>query len=319
MESASQRSSAPLVGSDTLIEIVSYVGAAISLAAAGIVLDGRTDTPVRFIADAVLVAVLLGTGWAVGAHSSTFRRMNGVFLLLSALAFFELVSLFVGQMLGRQGTGPSFAKGVLVSAFALALWAVTKRSLQLVAVFFAIYYTVAVLVAPGSVNLFFGVPNLDRIAFVTWIYGWVWVLLSSRSIVEPRRTGAVLGSIAAIGGPLLFSDSRVLGDLLAIASAVVVVVLGEVDGDRAVGGVGVAGTLFAASVLIGEHVHSQGAAVLVLLLGLVLMGGAAAAARGGMGRGVPIVPGSGMPPPAPPAPEPPAPEPPAPEPPSHGG
>src|SRR5207245_3272458 len=100
-------------------------------------------------------------------------------------------------------------------------------------------------------------------------------------VLRPRKTAIVLGSIGAIFGPLLLvvNGKDVLGEILSIGGAVVLVFVGDAMEELVAGGLGIAGTLFTSAFIVGHHVTNQGPAIAVLVMGLVLLGGALAAAR----------------------------------------
>ena len=298
---------------ETLIEIAGYVGAAVGLAAAGVALSGANQA-VRFVADLLTVAVLFGAGWALSGYSDYYRRMRSVFWFISVGAASDLAGLIFNDVFNERGRTGGFLVGILTAAFAFALWRMSKRSLQLIALFFSAYLTLAVLVSPEVTPFVVvtGGPNFTALGLVTWIWGGVWVLAGWRELVQPKRTAMVLGTIAAIAGPLMLGDPRVLAELLALATAAALLVLGDALDDRAVAGLGIAGVILASSLLIAGNIHSELPALLALVVGLVLLAGAVAATRSSMAP--PAAPGGppatpGAPPATPPPPEPP-PEPP---------
>jgi hypothetical protein len=143
-------------------------------------------------------------------------------------------------------------------------------------------YTVLVGVLLPNLGAFLlGPPSLTGIAFMTWIFGWVVVAIGVSGLLSPRKTTIVLGSVGAILGPLLLlaNGSDVLGEILSIASAIVLVFLGDGIADRAAAGLGIAGTLLVSVIIVGRHVSDQGPAIGVLVLGLVLLAGALLTAR----------------------------------------
>ena len=157
---------------------------------------------------------------------------------------------------------------------------------------------------------YFGIPDLTGMAMLIWAFGGVWLFLAIRRIVGPVRTGMVLGSIAAIVGPLLFTRTRVAGELLSLATAGGLLVLGEWLGDRPVQGLGIAGLLLVSGGIVVEHAgDSTGGAIAALAAGILLL--AAALFVGGMGPrrpqgGASLPPAppplAGAPPPGPPGP-----------------
>jgi MFS family permease len=118
-------------------------------------------------------------------------------------------------------------------------------------------------------------------------------------VLVPRRTTLATGSIIAIVGPLFLiqGDTQVLGQVLSLLTAVAFLGAGAWFGERGMSGIGIAGVLVATSAIVATHVHEQGLAIAVLLIGLVMVGVAIVLART-----VPQVPASSATAPPPPAP-----------------
>jgi hypothetical protein len=170
-------------------------------------------------------------------------------------------------------------------------------SLQEIFLFLAVLAVLVSLVFPES--SIFGVPDFTGTAVLIWAFGGVWLFLAVRRIVEPVRTGMVLGSIAAIVGPLVFTRTRIAGEILSLATAAGLLVLGEWIGERAVQGIGIAGLLLVSAGVVIEHsADSMGGAIPALVGGILLLGAALMGSGVGPRRQPP--PTVGLPPAPPP-------------------
>src|SRR5438309_2761389 len=268
---------------EPIIEVAGYMGAAVSLAAAGIVLGDTAGSAVQILVDAITALVLLGAGVALSAESDSYRRMKSVFWFLSVFLMIDLAGTLFADTFGV--TSPRVVvtlTGLVGAAYALALWWNSRRSLQVVALLLATYVALVGLVFPDVGGFIFGAPDVSGVGFMTWIFGGLVVAAGILGVLNPRKTAIVLGSIGAIFGPLLLlvGDKDVLGEILSIGSAVVLIFLGDAMEELVAAGPGIAGTLFTSAIIVSHHVTNLGPAVAVLVVGLVLLGGALAAARG---------------------------------------
>jgi hypothetical protein len=304
----------PFVQRETVIEVVGYVGAAVGLSAAGIAIGESSGTGVQIAFDLITTGVLLVAGWAIGGESDALRRMKSVFWFLSVFGVADLFGVFFGDVLDLSGKSLVVVTGLVVTVYALALWWLSRRSLQVVALFLSGLVVLGGLVFP-DVNLLFGPPDLTGAAITSWLYGWAWVGIGATGAVQPRRSSIVLGSIAAIFAPLLFvaGGDAVLGEILSLASAIALLAIVQFGVERGPAGLAIAGILVISAAIVGDNVDDQGPAIAVLVLGLVLLGGAIVGVRSTMQppSGPPIAPpGPQVPPSGPPAPPPAPPAPP---------
>lgn len=268
---------------ETAVEILGYLGAAVGVAATLVAVAQVQDLSEGGALGITLVvtAGLLGAGYLFGLRPlERGQRMRSVLWFGAAEAWAVGVSIFVGEIVGLDGRGGAIVSSLLATAIGAALWWQLRRSLQEIFLFLAALAVVVSLVFPEP--SFFGVPDLTAMAVLTWAFGGVWVFLAIRRIVEPVRTGMVLGSIAAIAGPLVFTRTRIAGEVLSLATAAVLLVLGEWLGDRAVQGLGIAGLLLVSAGVVVEHAgDSTGGAVAALVVGILLL--AVALFASGMG------------------------------------
>lgn len=291
----------------TVIEFVGYVGAAVALTAASTVLGQEAGEGVRIVFDLITAGVLLAVGWAVGGRPEPYPRMQSVFWFVSVFAFVDLAGVVFGDVVdGLDERMTVFVVALLSALYAFALWWFLRRSLQALALLLTGYVAIVSLVVPDTVGAFiFGPPDLSTVGFVTWLLGAGLIVLGWLGWMTPRRTTMAVGSIFALFGPLLFliGGERIVGELLALATAFALMAVGAWLGELSVTGLGIAGTLIVSSTIVANHVSDEGPAIAVLVLGLLLLGAAILVARGIVG-GPPAL-ERGEPPAGPPA-EPPA-------------
>jgi hypothetical protein len=313
VDSTSSSSASSLTLRMNLIEIVGYVGAAIGLSATGIALGETSGTGVRIVTVVVFVGLLLCAGAAIGARAhDRFLRMRSIFWFLSVLAFTDLASLVVVDGLDVQGKSVPLLTSILVTAFGFALWSMSRRSLQVIAVLIAadIALVIAVFQEPGG---FIPIPNLTPPAVVSWLFGVAVLIAGARDVLTPRRSAIVVGGVIAILSPLFIDFDFVgggsvslVGEILALLTAFALLAVGETMGERPPAGLGIAGTLFVTAAIVGDNIHEQGSGIGALVAGLFLLAGALFAIRGTEAEMVtppPIPPTPSMPPtpPEPPA------------------
>lgn len=267
----------------TVVEFVGYAGAAVALTAALTVLGETVSEGVRIVFDLVTGAVLLGAGWAIAGRPEPNPRMQSVFWFVSVFAVVDLAGALFGEVIGGLDERMVvFVSGLIAAAYSFSLWWMLRRTLQALALIVSAWVAIVALVAPGPGTFIFGPPDLSAVGFVTWLIGAAVIVLGWLGWLAPRRTTLVVGSILALLGPLLFliGGERIVGELLALATAFALMAAGEWLGERGVTGLGIAGTLIVASTIVANHVEGEGWAVGALILGLLLLGGAILFARG---------------------------------------
>jgi hypothetical protein len=266
---------------ETVIEIVGYAAAAAALTAAGIALGESAGTGVQIAFDVVLTAVLFAAGWALTSDVDIYARMRSIFWFLSVIGVVDLAATLFGDVFDLTNARTLVILTALVGVlYAVALWWLSRRSLQAIALIVLAYLVVLAAVFPTP-DLASGVPDVTALALVTLALGLATVFAGLFGILGPRKTTVALGSIAAIVGPLLFlaNGHDVLAEVLSLVVAVLLIGAGDVWGERVAAGLGIAGLLIVTAVLVTTNVTGQGAAIAVLVVGLVILGGAILAAR----------------------------------------
>lgn len=306
MGSTFDRLSGPTLSRATAAEILGYLGAAIGLAAAGIVLGEAASQGVQIVFDLVTAAALVVAGWALGGAADAYLRMKSVFWFLSVFLVADLAFTLITEVLDVSGPKSIASLTALVTAvYSLALWWTLRRSLQVLVLLDSTLFTIVALVIPDVGGFLLGPPDFTAVAIVTWLFGIAVVVAGTLNLLKPRRSTIAFGSIVAILGPLVFfaNDRDLVAELLSLATACVLVGAGNMLGERGATGLGIAGALVVSAIIAGNHVKEQGPAIVILLVGLILVGGAIALARGAAGPKEPLeadVPAAAPPPPLPP-------------------
>ncbi len=289
---------------DTLIEILGYFGAAVALAAATVALDPSSKT-VQTLFNAVVALALLASGWAVGEDSDVLRRMRSVFWFLSVGSFAGFLTGVLGDMMDVTGRTLTVAVAGVTTIFSAILWMMSKRSLQVIALFFAGLVTAVAIIFPDMSAISFIVPpDFTGVALVVTAWGLMSFGLGWKGLIQPRRTAMVLGSIAAIYGPSVKLQFQGQGELIwevgSLAIAVLALAVGALIGERAPAGIGIAGLLVVTSVIVADQTKEQAPAVVLVVVGVALLAVAIAAARGAFGGARPAA-AADPPPPVPPS------------------
>ncbi len=275
-----------------LIDLLGYAGAAAALAATTIAVGEDASESVQALTGLVTTAVLLLAGWLIGAgEADPQHRMRSVLWGVALLAWIGVVVVTLTEVIdgGPEGKWLVALVAFLTAALAFPLWWVEKRSIQFIGLFVSLQLCIASMAYTEETLGFLGfeqkVPDLTLSAIVTMLFGLAGLGLGARSLVTPRRTAMVLGAIALILGAL-FVDLELLEGgpsdaaiWAAIVASAVVIVIGNLVGERAPAGVGIAGLFFVTAGLVSDKISEQSEGIVVVIVGLVLLGVAVVLAR----------------------------------------
>ena len=291
------------VRKETFVEVIGYGGAAAAVAGAVTWFTRRTDLSDAAALSITLVvsAVLVVAGSAIGDYpSDAYQRMRSVLWFASVESFAFASGIFLSNIVDLGPKSAVTLSGVISAAFAAVLWLLVRRSLQQIAFFLTVVGTITALATPSSIV---STSDLNDPLIVLWLCGVAWFVAGTAEIVRPHRTARVLGAVVALIATLeMFAPSFSLALTLTGLTSLVLLVVGDWKGDRAVAGLGIVGILIAAAVGVGRAaVDSNGAAVAAIVVGLLLLGGAIGAIRMDGSRDVPSMPGEPPAPPPPPA------------------
>jgi hypothetical protein len=298
-----------------LVEIVGYSGAVAGVVATLIAIGqsgGLGDVGTLVVA-IVVTAVLVGAGLAIpGAAVESFRRMTSVLWLAATFAWGIAVQQFLSGVLefDPEGDVRAILAGILTSAGAAILWLRLRRSLQLIALFSTVLGTLVALIQLTAGDFEPADPNVT--AILLWVFGIAWTVATDRGLLQPLRTGLVLGTLTAVVAPYAIATPRfdlsettiTIAAVWSFATSAAVLAFGATRADRAIQGIGIAGVIVGAAVIVGTNVaDSDTATIVALVVGLALLGGALVAIRGSW----PTTRPPAWVPPSPPAPPPPGP------------
>lgn len=288
----------PFVITETIGEIVGYLGAAVGLTAASIALGGSSDDSVQIIFNLVTGLVLFGAGAALGEEAAVYARMRSVFWFLSVFLMAGMVSTVLASSAGASPKTTVVLTAFVSAGYSFGLWWFSRRSLQVLALILSLLVMVLALVFPDVTGLS-GPPSFTGIAVTTWLFGGLVIAAGALGLLTPRRTTLAVGSVIAVIGPLflLQGDTQIAGELLSLVTAIGLLSAGAWFGELGMTGIGIAGILIASSSIVANHVKAQGPAIIVLLIGLVMVGVAIVLGRTARAA----TPSATTPPPAPPA------------------
>jgi hypothetical protein len=299
------------VTQNAVIEVVAYAGAAVALVATLIAVDqaeGLGDVGNLVVALAI-TAVLVGAGLAIPDTSiDAFRRMHSVLWFAATIAWGISVDHLLSSVVDvSAGDTRSIVTAIVTAAGAAILWLRLRRSLQLLALWGAVLGTLITLIELTAGEFEPADPNVT--AVVVWLFGIAWAASSDRGLLQPLRTGLVLGTLTAVVAPYVIATEQLGSSQAAVTVAAVwsfvtsalAVGFGALRGDRAVQGIAIAGIVVGAGVIVGDNVaESNRATIVALVVGLALLGAALAAIRGSTPASRPPA----WAPPTPPAPPP---------------
>jgi hypothetical protein len=279
------------------IEAAAYAGAAAGMSAAGVVLGDAPGAGAQVLVLTVIGVVLAVAGWFLEEDAPVTGRMRSIFWFLSVLVTAEAAGVLFGRLL--EGLSPrtiGSLTGLVATAYSLVLWWGFRRSLQVLALIFSVYATVASLLFPEFG--FFGVDPTG-ITIFTWLYGGAVAALGALGLVLPRKTTFVTGTFFAILGPLILTTNESFGGpLLALLTAAVLLFVGAWLAERAVAGLAIVGILLAVAIMVATNVSSRGPGIAVVVVGAAILAVAVFLARRFLVA--PPRPGPAPPPPPPP-------------------
>jgi hypothetical protein len=255
----------PFLITETIGEIVGYLGAAVGLTAASIALGSSSGEGVQVIFNLVTGLVLFGAGAAVGEEAPVYARMRSVFWFLSVFLMAGMVSTVLASSAGASPKTVVVLTAFASALYSFGLWWFSRRSLQVLALILSLLVTILALVFPDVSGLS-GPPTFTGIGVVTWLFGGLVIAAGALGLLTPRRTTLAVGSVIAIVGPLflLQGDTQILGELLSLLTAIGLLSAGAWFGELGMTGIGIAGILVASSAIVANHVNEQVGVAIVL-------------------------------------------------------
>jgi hypothetical protein len=289
----------------TIVEFLGYSGTAIALVGTGAVVGAFTSGSrvVTLIVSLLLAGALFVAGLIVGgATHDRLQRMRSVLWFLAVGAS----QSFLGALIEPSSKVGFFIVLALTGVVSAALWFLLRRSLQQLAMYGALAGAIIVLTIPDGAFGFLGFggpPDLAVTGIVMMVLGWAWFAVGSLGLVAPPRTAMVLGALTVLlAGLVLSSEIQETAFLIMAVGGAILLSLGNMRPDRAVGGIGVVGLLIGLAVFFGSVVSGDAGSVIALVAGVGLLAAAIV-----IGRSWGAVPGQiatlgDRPPPPPPPP-----------------
>jgi hypothetical protein len=274
---------------DVAAEVAAYAGVAMGLVGTfGLVALNADppDTTILLVA-VVVTAVLLGAGAAIRRDPrSSNQRLRSVLWFAALFGWAAVVEGFlVVADVDLPGRSHQLITAALVTAVAVALWLVLRRSLQLIGAFLGLFSVLSAATFPEPDP--FGQLDVVAPAVVWWVFGAVWMGLGARGVVRPPRAALLLGTttvlltrltLAGSGSPS--GSTATVIELWIVATSVACLIVGTWLADRAVQGLAIVGILGSVGVLAGDLVGgSQGGSIAAVVAGVGLLAGAILAIR----------------------------------------
>lgn len=262
-EQPARPESTPLV-----VEALAYLGGALALAAAIVVLNRTWSdlaAAIRVGALAAGAAICFVSGWLLrrSEEPAIDRLVDVLWGVAVALAGWcgWLVAYDLFDMRGRP---PAAIGGVAATALGLVLYALRRRMIQQLALLVGLLVTVNQLVVSQFSH-----------SLVAVALGATWVVLGWRELVVPSRPALWFGSAAAMFGAMSAGDDRLaIGLALGLVVAVVLIAASVVLQEPVMLALGVLGLFQSLIRTIGHYFENS----IAMPIALVAAGGAAFAA-----------------------------------------
>lgn len=269
--------SRPVPQVSLLAEALGYVGGILVLVGL-VTLTGRFWTELGTVGRLVVAAgatlALYVAGAAVPAPADgPFRRLRSAVWLLSVVALAVTVGLTGDELLGLRSEEAILLAAAAAALYAAVLWRRHDAVPQHVG------FVAAVVCAAGSAAALLPVPSFEPPWLAVWGAGLAWMLLGWGAVVAPRAAAYVCGGVPVVVGAVVVADTA-WGAVLAIGSAVLLVVAGVLERDLVLLAVGAAATLVAVPRVVADRFPDAVVVAFVLLaLGAALVGAGLFVAR----------------------------------------
>ncbi len=257
-------------------EAMGYLGGVIVLVGLGLATGwfwSDLSTPARVTLAAVVAVLLSGAGAVVPTSLGEIGiRLRSVLWASAAFALFSCLALLGGQGFGWDGNDVMFFAGGGTTVAAAVLWAIHRHVLQEAAVLTSLLVSVAAMTTLLSDHVLAEMTSV-------WAVGVLWFTLSAFSVLQPRRTGMVLGAIAAIVASMTL-ESEGWGTAIAMLTVVTLVAVAVGVRDLTLLAVASLGMLAVLPPVIVRYFPGMLTAALALVVvGLLLVAAAVYTAR----------------------------------------
>ncbi|HXV94715.1 MAG TPA: hypothetical protein VD813_15535 [Pseudonocardia sp.] len=267
-----------------LAEVLGYVGGALALVAAlllGQQLWADLDAVVRVLLLGGVAALALWAGAVLGDRGGASGRLGGFLWAAAVVAVGGAAGVAAADLLDAPTETAVLVAALGALAVAVVLWWRRREVLQHVAAFGAAVFTL--LAVLGQVD-----DSTYRFAgALVWALGVAWVAASAAGRLPPAPTGWVLGSAAAVVGPMAADAGRAAWLVVGVLTAAAVVVVGVRMRRPWLLPIGVGALFVSVPLTIAEVFDTElGPLVGVLVVGLLLVGAAVVLTRrAGRSRG----------------------------------
>lgn len=269
-------------GRSRTVEALGYLGGALALVAAAVVLEDMwADLAVwgQGVLLLLLSVVLLVVGaWAAAGADEMLPRLGAVLWLLSTAALAAAADV-VADAVGWSPDAARAAAGGVAVVHAGFLWRARRTAVQLTAMAGAVLLAVS-----GALAL----PALDLPTALVGVAGWAvavgWLVLTWSGRLVPRRAGFVLGALGVLLGSqvTMAAGDAVWPQVLGLASTVALIAVGVVAAEVALVGLGTLGAVVFTAETVLDHVEDAlGVPLALFVVGLVLVASAVVLGRVG--------------------------------------
>ncbi len=271
------RSAAPVSAqaerSAPVVEALGYVGAAIAIAALGILLGDRwEDLNVggRLAIVGALIVILAGAAWALHRNpDAPIQRLVSVLAVGALGGVAWLLGIVFVEWTDWPSRDITLAIAVVVLVFAVTLYLFRKRALPQLTVFVSCLALVSALFDRPAFSG--GVPWMG---IAIWAVAAAWVVLALGQWLQPADLAIATGSATAIVGAVIAAvgDGRAGLLWLGLATAVVLIWRGVVTEMTPMVGIGAVGTLvFVPQIILEIFPEGLGSVVAMLVVGLLIV------------------------------------------------
>ena len=265
-----------------LAEALGYVGAAIAVAAAALLLGDRWDAlnlGGRLGLIGLLTAIVAGAGFALrGSGSAPIRRLVSLLLTAGIVGVGWIVGVVTNDVLNWAGYTTTLAVGLVALVLATGLYLWRPRALAQLAML------ASALTIVGGV---FGQPGLDGttvwLGLTFWAVGLGWALLGLGEWLRPTVVAVGFGAVVALVAAQIGSDgdARPATLALGLATAGALLARGVARAEAYLVTIGALGVLvFLPQLVIDIFGDAIGALITMLVVGLLLVVVSVRLARG---------------------------------------
>jgi hypothetical protein len=253
----------PRTGTGPLTEALAYLGAALAVAAAGVLLGQVWDdlpTAARIAVPGTLwLALFVAGGRLWEARQPALARLARVLWILSPVALAWCMGVVAMDGLGLRERWPILWIGAAVTAYAGVLYALRPTILHQAVV------VVGLSILAGGLFV-----SAAAIGTAIWCIGFAWILMGWRDLLVGRDATLTIGTVAALFGVTMIPAPAGLWIGLATSAALIGVSVALRQGPMlGLGGIG----LFVSTTLTIQHYvqGTTGVAIGLLVAGIAML------------------------------------------------